>query len=131
MEIPNPPELCICKLKIKVSGEGVAACLFFFLLIFIEFIGTTLFNKIIKVSVYYSIIHHLYIVLCVHHPRSSLLPSPPIPPLPASPSLHPSFPLAIIILLSVSMKYFLTQPPNPLPSDSCQSGLYLWVYFFC
>ena len=36
-----------------------------------------------------SIIHHLYILLCVYHPKSSLLPPPFIPPLHSSSSTHP------------------------------------------
>ena len=60
------------------------------------------------------ITHHLYVVLCVHHPRSSLLPSPfillyPLPPPP------PPSPLVIAILLSVSM--------------SCV--FFLFFFFFC
>ena len=36
----------------------------------------------------HSITHHLCVVLCIHHPKSSLLPSPLVPPLPSSTS-HP------------------------------------------
>ena len=46
--------------------------LFYFL---IEFIGVTLVNKLYKFQVYNSVIPHMWIVLCVHHPWSSLLPS--------------------------------------------------------
>ena len=52
---------------------------------------------------YSSIIHHLYIVFCVHHPKSNLLLSPFIPFYPLLPSIAPCFPLVITILLSVSM----------------------------
>lgn len=99
--------------------------------------------------------------LCAHHPKGSLFPSPFIPLLPTSTSLPPSpllplpFPLAITTLLSVSLCYiyvcarvyiyiythiycfcvtfhlFFTQPPNPLPSDCCQSVLCIWVCLNC
>ena len=46
--------------------------------------------KLYRFHLYNSIIHHLYIVLCVHHPNSSLLPSPFIPPLPSYTCSHPS-----------------------------------------
>ena len=39
-----------------------------------------------------STIHQLYILLCVHHAKPSLLLSPFIPPIPSSTSLHPPFP---------------------------------------
>ena len=41
---------------------------------------------------YSAVIHHLYTALCVHHPKSSLLPSPFLPSLPfsTSPSPFPS-----------------------------------------
>ena len=37
--------------------------------LFIESTGVTLVNKSIQVSVHSSITHHLYTVLCVHHPK--------------------------------------------------------------
>ena len=40
--------------------------------LFIKFVGVTLVNKIIRFQVYNSTTHHLYTVLCVHHPKSSL-----------------------------------------------------------
>ena len=42
-----------------------------------------------RFQVYNSIIHFLYIVLRVHHPKSNLLPSPFLPPLPSSTSSTP------------------------------------------
>ena len=58
---------------------------------------------------YNSMIPNLYIVLCVHHPKSSLLPSPFIPPLPSpiNTSSHPAHPslLVITMLLSVSVRF--------------------------
>ena len=68
----------------------------------------------------------------MHHPKSSLLLLPLIPPLPSSTSLHPLFPLVITKLLSVCMNFFclishlFTQPPTTLPSDSCQSVLSIY-----
>ena len=47
--------------------------------------------KLYRCQVYNSLIRHVYIVLCVHHPKSSLLPShlsllyPLLPPPPPSP----------------------------------------------
>ena len=48
-----------------------------YIFFFIEFIRVKWVNKIIycRFQVYNSIIHNLYIVLCVHHAKSSLLPS--------------------------------------------------------
>ena len=97
-------------------------------LIFIEFIGVTLVNKIYRFQAYKSVIYHLYVVLCVHHPsqvsfRHHLSPLSPL--LPATP---PPYPLVITTLLSVSVSFFvllcfvllnpftyLTQPPTSLP----------------
>ena len=42
--------------------------------------------KLYRFQVYSSTIPHLYIVMRVHHPKSSLLPSPFIPPLPTAAS---------------------------------------------
>lgn len=54
--------------------------------LFIEIFGVTLINKITQVSGTQFHSTHLYTVLCVHHPKSSLLLSPlplhPTPPLP-------------------------------------------------
>ena len=73
---------------------------------------------------YNSVICHLYIILCVYHPKSSLLPPPFIPPftlfyLPP----HP-FPLIITILFSGSVNFlfyfllrFILSPFSPSPSN--------------
>ena len=47
-----------------------------------------------------SVIHHLYITLCVHYPKPSLLPSP-FNPVPSPTSPRPPFPLVITTLLSL------------------------------
>ena len=48
----------------------------------------TLVNKLYRFQVYNPIVHHLYGVLCVHHPNSSLLPSlSPLYPLSPPPAL--------------------------------------------
>ena len=75
---------------------------------------------------YNSIILHLYILLCIYHPKSSLLPSPSILHLPSSTSTHPAF--SQLITLKLSMRFFLClilssfhpvpQPPSPLIADS-------------
>ena len=58
--------------------------------------------ELYRFQAYTSVIYHLYIVLCVHHPMSSLLPSSFIPLYILLPPL-PSFPPVITILLSASM----------------------------
>ena len=45
----------------------------------IELTGVTLVNKRYRFQEYKSIIHHMYILLCVHYAKPSLLPSPLIP----------------------------------------------------
>ena len=90
---------------------------------------------------YISIIHHLYFVLCVHHPKSCLFPSPFILPLPSPTSPCPPFPLVKTILLSVSEVWFslnpftfFTQSHYPLPSDSCHSVFFIYESYtenFC
>ena len=100
--------------------------------------------KLYRFWVYNFIIHHLFIVLCVHHSKSSLLPSPFILSLPSSTSPHTPFHLVITQLLSVSINflaksfYLFTQPPTPYPSDICHSVLsiydsvsILFVSLFC
>ena len=76
-----PVWLAICKLVLT---------LFFFL--FIEFIGVILVDKIIQVSGSQFHTHHLYTVLCVHHPRSRVCLSRFIPHVPSSTSPYPTFP---------------------------------------
>ena len=62
-------------------------------------------DLIYRFQVYNSIIHHMYIVLCAHDPKSSLLPSLFLMPLPSY-FRHPPFPLVITILLFMSMSFF-------------------------
>ena len=89
------------------------------------------------------IIHHRYIVLCVCYPKSSLLPSPFIPPLPSSTYPHPLFPVVITIRWSVSMRSYVScfcslclipshfhpalQPPSPqIPLNLFSISLFLF-----
>ena len=74
--------------------------------IFIKFIGWPWLIKLCSFQAYNSTTHHLYIVLSVHHPKSSLLPLPFTTPLSPSPT-SPYFPvpLGITKLLSVSMSF--------------------------
>lgn len=51
--------------------------------------------------------HLLFIVLCIHHHKPSILPSLFITPVP---SPHPPFFLVVNIQLSMSLKYFLVNP---------------------
>ena len=57
-----------------------------------EFIGMTLVNTSFRFRVNGSVRHRLYTVLCVHHPKSSLLPSPFVPqhPPPTTPPQPPN-----------------------------------------
>ena len=124
------------KVKLNYNWKRRAPQLEWNSLIFIYFLlnllGWHWLIKVYRFQVYNSIIHHLYIVLWVHHPKSSLLPSPFMPPLlsstpPHAPSLwqspscrlhphesflsfaeslhpsHPASPLTAISLFSVSM----------------------------
>ena len=47
--------------------------------ILLNLLGGHWLIKLDRIQVYGAIIHHLYTVLYVHHPKSSLLPSPFIP----------------------------------------------------
>ena len=60
-----------------------------FFIIVIEFIGVTLVNKIIYISGIQLYNTSTVCCICVHHPKSSLLPSPFISSLPSSTSPHP------------------------------------------
>ena len=89
-----------------------------------------------------SVTHHLYTVLYVHHPMSSLLPSPLIPALLSSTFPHP-FPsgnhhtivyvhefLGFFFFLLNPFTFF-TQSPKPLSLWQLSvCTLYLWVYFY-
>ena len=59
------------------SSEGglwrLTLCLKFFKL---TLLGWHWVTKLYRFSVYSSVVHHLYIALCVYHPKSNLLPSP-------------------------------------------------------
>ena len=91
--------------------------------------------KLYRFQVCNSLILHLYIVLCVHHPNSSLLPSPFIPHLPSSTSPTP-FPsdnhhtvvcvYEVVFFFCLIHSHFSPSPVTILPSDSCPS---LWVCF--
>ena len=76
--------------------------------------------KLYRFQVYNSITHHLYIVLCVHHTMSGLLPSPFIPPYSPLPPLHP---LSFCCLPMRVFFWFFCLIPSPfsLDPDSCQS----------
>ena len=81
--------------------------------LFIEFIEVILVNSLLtklnlltklhRFKVHNSTTYHLNTVLCVHHPKSSLLPSPFIPPFPLQPPFTP-LPPSITTLLSVFMR---------------------------
>ena len=80
------------KLSLYIIGliHGNAVDLGIFLNFFFNWIyWVTVVNKLHRVQVHNSTTHHLYTVLCVHHPKSSLLPSPFICPWPSSPRPSP------------------------------------------
>ena len=121
-----------------LGGDGPWPLLLSFLN-FIEFMGMTPLTKSYRFQVCNSITCHLYIVLCVHHPQSSLLLCRPVSPISFTICSHPRFLLVISILLSVSMRclgfllFFCLirspvslSPSNTLPSDSCQSVRYTY-----
>ena len=95
-------------------------------------------------QVYDSIIHHLYIVLCVHCPKSSLLPSPFIPTLASFISPQPPSPLETLYycLCLWGFSFFLyffvlnhitffTQPLNPFPLLTVVSLFSMSLFLFC
>ena len=57
----------------------------------LNLLGWHWFIKLYRFQVHHSVVHHLFIVLCVHHPTSSLLPSPFIPLYPLLPANPLSF----------------------------------------
>ena len=65
-------------------------------------------------------VRHLYVVLCVHHPESTLLPSPFIPPYPLLPPPPPPFPKVLFPcwLLAEGLTYLITLLPEPLHAAS-------------
>ena len=89
-------------------------------------------DLIYRFQVYNSIIHHLYIILCVHYPKSSLLPSPFIPLLPSPTCPQPCFPLVINILLCISRFLFFCRIPLTVFSlFSVSMCLFLFCLFIC
>ena len=79
---------------------------FYFLIcvFLLNLLGCHWLIKLYRFQVYDSIIHHLYIVLCVHHPKLNFLPSPFISAIPFSAS-PPPLPLVITILLPMSTQF--------------------------
>ena len=92
-------------LSLNLSGFFLCSFIYFYL-IFIELMGWHWLIKLYRFQVYDSVTHHLYIVLCVHHPKPSLLPTP-------------------FILL-----YPLLHLPTPLPSGNHHTVLLVYVSFF-
>ena len=90
---------------------------------FIELIQVMLVNKIIQVSgaqCYKT--HHLYNVLCVHHPKSSLPPSPFIPLIPFSTFPHTPDPgnnqtvVCVYEFFLIFILFCSIPPPSTQPS---------------
>ena len=79
--------MCTCVYKCGCVYIGICEYMYiceyiyiwFLFSTFIGFIGVTLDKKLYNFQLYNSMTYHLYIVLCVHHPKSSLLPSLFIP----------------------------------------------------
>ena len=105
-----------------------ATFFFIFSYIFIERIRVTLVNRMYRLQVYNSVTHHLCTALCAHHPTSRLFLSAFIP---LYPPCLPTFPVAVTILLSVWVSFFLnlcTHFTQPLNATSLQQ---LSVCFLC
>ena len=100
--------------------------------------------KLYRFQVYNSIIHHLYIILYVHHPKSSLLPSPfnsnlftlfcfPPPPFTSGNHYTVVCVYKFCFLFLFNSYTFVTHSPNsPLLwwLSVCSLLLFcLWVYF--
>ena len=111
------------EMHLKLFFSWMHIVLFYFLL---NLLGWHWLIKLCRFKVYNSIMHHLCIVLCVHHFKSSVFPSPFIslyPHLPCPPLFH-----HIVLCLWVFSLYPLTiftQPHSPLLSDNYQSVLCL------
>ena len=72
--------------------------------------------KLHKFQACNSIIHYLCIALYVHHPKSSLFPSPFTPPLPFATFFHPPFPSGYHhTVVCVYEFFFLSWIPSPSP----------------
>ena len=106
----------------------------------LDLLGWHWLIKLYRFWVYSAITHHLYIVLCVCHPKSTL-PSPSIAPLPSStsPTPHP-FPSSdhhTVVCFDEGFFFCIlplpssSRPATPLPSDSCQSALWVCLCFPC
>ena len=127
----------------EVQSMGHKSVQFFvsiYFQIFIEFIWVILVNRIMFQE-YNSITHHLYFVLCAHHPNKasfyhhlSLLLSS------TSPTSFPSnnHHMCLWIIFCLIPSPFSSSPTTLLPSDSCQSVLciyesvsMLFVSLFC
>ena len=101
--------------------------------------GVTLVNKIYMFQVHNSTTYHLYTVLCVHHPKSSLHPSPftpPYPPLPPSaPPTTGSHHTVVCVHELFSLFFFFAQsPPPPRQLSACMESLInteLLFFIFC
>ena len=106
---------------------------FFFLLNFI-LLNLLRWHWLIKLYRFQSVQFHttssVFSLCVVHHPKSSLFPSPHIPPLSSSTCPHPSFlwqsPYCCLCLwgaFCLSLHLFQPTPSTPLPSDSCQPAV--------
>ena len=130
--------------RYPINWATLARAPSFLYFILLNLLGWHWLIQLYRFQVYDAILHHLCVVLCVHHLKSSLLPSPSTLPLPSSTCPHSPSPLVMTRLLSVSMRFFcfftwslrfFTQPPTPFPSDSCPSVLCIYesvcILFVC
>ena len=103
----------------QISSGSWASSSFSFSPFLLNLLGVTLVTKSHRFQVHESTAHHLYTVLCVHHPKSSLHPSPFSP---LHPHLSSSTPhsLAIPTLFCVHEVFLffsvLAFPQPPLPT---------------
>ena len=102
----------------------------FFLKILLNLLGWCWLIKLHRLRVYNSIIHHVYIVLYVHHPKSNLLPSSLIPHLSSS-----AFPTSLSLQQSpyccLCLWFYLCLILSPFLPSLCLNLLPLWQLSVC
>ena len=116
----------------ELHSQVLTSFLFLFFTVLLNLLVWHWLINLYGFHVYDSVIYHLCIVLCVHHPTSSLLPSPFIPPITLFYLPWPPF-LVVTMLLWVSMSFFPLSPftfftQTRKPPVLC-SVLYQWVCF--
>ena len=116
-------------------------CLLRCLNILIEFIGVKLVTKLYRYQVYHSIIHHVYIILCVHHPSQVSfhhhLPASTLCYLPRPLSFRESpcccvYQSWFVCFFCLVLSLFSPDPQPSLPSNSCHLfSVSVSLFLFC